>query len=62
MIEIYCWEDDDEAQRLVEELTKRELPHEVSLLDPEMGGGESCVISEGKTYWKFREFLESLEA
>lgn len=59
MIEIYHWEDDRKAERLIRELKKRKLEYQVTLLDPEVGGQPS-VTWQGKTYWDFTDFRKAL--
>lgn len=60
MIEIYHWEDDDEAESLIQELQEKGLEYEVTLLDPEAGGGETAIRYNGKTYWSFDDFRKAL--
>lgn len=60
MIEVYYWEDDDQAQQLIEQLKKQGREHRGVRLDPEAGGGQPCVITPEKTYWSIEEALSAL--
>ena len=60
MIEVYYWEDDDEAEDLFLELRKRRLEFEAILLDAEVPNATPSVTYKGKTYWDFHEFLNFL--
>lgn len=62
MIEIYYWEDDDEAEEVFKTLKDRGLEYKAHLLDAEEPNARPSITVEGKTYWEFSTFLKSLEA
>ena len=53
MIEIYHWEDDDEAEDFIQELEERGLKYNAVILDPEAGEGQTAITYQGKTHWSF---------
>lgn len=61
-IEIYYWEDDDQAEDLIQELRKQGKDFRAIQLDPEAGGGQPCVLTPGKTYWSLDEALQAFKA
>ncbi len=62
MIEIYYWEDDDQADDVFETLKARGLKYKARMLDAEEPNARPSVTIDGKTFWEFEEFLKSLEA
>ena len=55
MIEIYHWEDDPDAERLLELLDKKGLKYEATLLDAENPNSRPSATYQGKTYWELDE-------
>ena len=62
VIQIYHWEDDPEAEELLEELKKAGVPYQAEVLDAEIAGARTYVEYKGKTYWELGEFRKALEA
>lgn len=62
MMEVYYWEGDSQAEDLIQELERQGREFRAIALDPEAGGGEPCMITAGKTYWRLDEALESLKS
>ena len=61
MTEIYYWEDDDKAERIMAELNKRGLKYEAIMLDAEVPNAQPSVQYEGKSYWDLGDFLKYLK-
>ena len=62
MIEIYYWEDDPEAERVLRELEKSGLEYEETLLDAERPSARPSISYNGKTYWEWDDFLRVFRA
>ncbi|MFA5506605.1 MAG: hypothetical protein WC314_08280 [Vulcanimicrobiota bacterium] len=61
MIEVYYWQDDPEAEELLELLEKRGLEYRAIQLDVEDPGSRPSATYQGKTYWELGELLRVLE-
>lgn len=61
MTEIYYWEDDDKAERIMAELNKRGIKYEAIMLDAEVPNAQPSVQCEGKSYWDLGDFLKYLK-
>ena len=61
MTEIYYWEDDEEAQMIMEELSELGIEYEAILLDPEIPDARPSIHHEGKSYWDLGEFLRAFQ-
>ena len=62
MIEIYHWQDDDVAERVLEKLDDLGLSYEAKLLDHEVPNARPYANYKGKTYWDLDEFYGVLES
>jgi hypothetical protein len=62
MIEVYYWEDDPDAERLLELLKERDLKHKAICLDAEDPNARPSASYQGKTYWDLGELVKVLEA
>jgi hypothetical protein len=62
MIEVWHWEDDPDAEDVIEFLKRENLEFEAHTLDAEVPSATPYVQAEGKTYWDFREFLRAMRA
>lgn len=60
MIEIYYWEDDPEAERLLELLDKRNMKYNATRLDAENPRSRPSATYQGKTYWDLGELWSDL--
>lgn len=61
MITVYYWEDDPDAEDLIDELKSRKVEFEAVLLDAEDPNASQSVEYEGKLY-DFQEFLKVLDS
>ena len=61
MIEVYYWQDDPDAEELLDLLKKRGLEHRATSLDAEDPGSRPSATYQGKTYWELGELLRVLE-
>ena len=61
MVEVYHWEDDPEAEDLLDELQQKSLEFRSHLLDAEVPNATPYVEYQGKTYWSFQDFRDALK-
>ena len=61
MIEVYYWEDDPDAERLLDLLKDRGLEHKATCLDAENPNARPSATYAGKTYWELDELTRVLE-
>lgn len=62
MIEVYYWEDDPDAERLLELLKERDLKHNAVVLDAEDPNARPSATYKGKTYWELETLVKVLES
>jgi hypothetical protein len=62
MVELYHWEDDPEAERVLERLSDLDVGYKAHCLDAEIPNATPHVCYKGKAYWDFDEFLEVVAA
>jgi hypothetical protein len=62
MIEVYYWEDDPDAELLLDLLKERNLEHNAISLDAEEPNARPSATYKGKTYWELDELTKVLES
>ena len=60
MIELFYWEDDPEAERVLERLDDLGVEYEAHCLDAEIPNATPHATYKGKTYWDFEDLLKAL--
>ncbi len=55
--EVWYWEDDPDAEEIIEALTEAKIDFSHHTLEPEVPSATPYIVHQGKTYWDFDEFL-----